>query len=91
MRSDGTNLTYVSYSIDCTPADPISASTLGLDYPIDKLFSLRQVFTEYDEFVQGDYIDLSGKRYAIRIVNHYDELDKMSEYFQLIVEQHYES
>lgn len=83
---DGT-LTTVSSDIKCTPADAISPNDLRSDYPTEKTFSLRQIFTGYTAVEEGDYVEINSTLYAVRVVNLYDALTPMVAYCQLIVEK----
>lgn len=87
LRPNGVELYYVTYSVACSPADALSDNSMYQQYPLEKLLSFRQIFTLYDGFQFGDYLEMNNKRYAVRVVNQYEELTPMDEYFQLIVEE----
>lgn len=86
-RSNGTTLQTVTTGVPCSPADPFNVSNTFQDYPLEKLFTLRQVFTSYSGVLAGDYIEIGSKQYAVKIVNEYLAQGKMSAYYQLMVEQ----
>lgn len=85
LRSDGADLTYVAYDVPCTPVDPLSS--IREDYPNEKLFGMRQVFTQYVAFLNGDYLLMDSKLYAVRQVDFWDELFPMDDFYHLMVEE----
>src|SRR5262245_59048658 len=50
------------------PTNPISSTSKGLgqDYPVEKLFLLKETFTLYTAFETGDYLVSGGVTYAVR-------------------------
>jgi hypothetical protein len=57
------------------------------DYPFEKLFLMRQVFTKYASFNPGDYLVHSGTTYAVKAVHPYESQGSLDDYYLLIIEK----
>lgn len=55
----------VATGIACTPIDPASKLP-SQEYPINKLFLLKETFTKYTAALTGDFAVSGGKTYVIR-------------------------
>ena len=67
----GASLATVASGIACAPIDSI-AQVYAQAYPFDKLFLMKQTFTEYAAFVAGDYLVADGVTYAVKAVHKWD-------------------
>lgn len=76
----------VSTSIPITPLDPVGVDT-RIDYPMEKLFKLRQCFTEYTAFAPGDKLISGSATYIVKMSLSYAALDGMGTYYHVIVEE----
>jgi hypothetical protein len=76
----------VATGIAITPINPLSNSNAtAQDYPIEKLFLLRETFTAYTAFKSGDFLVSGGITYAIRAV-HKSEIS-LGAFYYLILEK----
>ena len=75
----------VATGIACTPIDPAS-KVPSQDYPIEKLFLLKECFTKYAAFATGDFLVSGGITYAIRAVWPWAAQGGMDAYYHLILE-----
>lgn len=75
----------VATAIACTPIDPASKAP-SQDYPIEKLFLLKECFTKYTAFATGDYLVSGGVTYAVRAVWPWAAQGGMDTYYHLILE-----
>ena len=82
----GAELATVASGIACAPIDPLAQNWVQA-YPMDKLYLMRQTFTEYTAFEDGDYLVSGGITYAIKAVHPYEAMRKMPEYYHLTLEQ----
>jgi hypothetical protein len=74
----------VATGIEITPINSTS-SLPTQDYPIEKLFLLRECFTAYTAFKSGDFLVSGGITYAIRAV-HKSEIS-LGAFYYLILEK----
>jgi hypothetical protein len=74
----------VATGIEITPINSTS-SLPTQDYPIEKLFLLRETFTAYTAFKSGDFLVSGGITYAIRAV-HKSEIS-LGVFYYLILEK----
>lgn len=79
-------LTTVSNVVVTTPIDPASKAP-SQDYPIEKLFLLKECFTKYTAFATGDYLVSAGVTYAVRAAWPWAAQGGMDAYYHLILEQ----
>jgi hypothetical protein len=79
-------LSTVATGIACTPLDPASR-TPSQDYPVEKLYLLRECFTKYSAFVTGDFLVSGGVTYAVRAAWPWAAQGAMDAYYHLILEQ----
>jgi len=82
----GASLATVATGIACTPIDPLDR-TAHQDYPQEKLFLMKQVFTKYTAFSNGDYLVVGSTTYAVKAVHKYAAQGGMDAYYYLILEQ----
>lgn len=80
------SLATVSSSVVTTPLDPAS-KTPSQDYPLEKLFLLKECFTKYTAFATGDYLVSGGTTYAVRAVWLWAAQGAMDTYYHLILEE----
>lgn len=83
-------LTEAATGIVCSPPDPVSA-TPSQDYPIEKLFLLREFFTKYAGFQPGDYATFSEVDYPIRAVHPWAALGGLDDFYRVMIEITYVS
>lgn len=83
----GASLDTVASDIACTPIDKLLGREWQQSYPIEKLFLMRQTFTEYTAFVAGDLLVADSVTYAVSAVHDYDAQGGMSAYTHLILEE----
>lgn len=76
----------VSSSVVTTPIDPAS-KVPSQDYPIEKLFLLKECFTKYTAFATGDFLVSGGVTYAVRAAWPWAAQGGMDAYYHLILEQ----
>lgn len=55
----------VASGIAITPLEPVS-NALAQDYPIEKLYMLKQTFTHYTACRNGDFLVTGGVTYAVQ-------------------------
>jgi len=67
----GAALATVDMGIACAPIDSIS-QTYAQMYPIDRMFLMKQTFTEYTAFQPGDYLVADSVTYAVKAVHKWD-------------------
>ncbi|HEX9925309.1 MAG TPA: hypothetical protein VGD99_21815 [Anaerolineae bacterium] len=79
-------LSEVATGIACMPIDPASKAPTD-DYPISKLFLLRETFTKYADFVTGDYLVSGGTTYAVRFVGPWAAQGGLDAFYHLILEE----
>jgi hypothetical protein len=84
------SLSTVQGSIACSPLDPVS-STPGTDYPVEKLFLLREFFTKYTAFANGDYATFGSTDYPVRAVHPWGEQGGLDDFYRIVVEAPYGS
>lgn len=78
-------LTTVFSTVVTTPIDPAS-KVPSQDFPIEKLFLLKECFTKYPDFATGDYLVFAGVTYAVRAVWPWAAQGGMDAYVHLILE-----
>ena len=83
-------LTTVQASIACTPLDSASVKP-SEDYPIDKMFLLKEVFTKYTAFAKGDFIEVDSVEYPILAVHPWGVQGGLDAYYHIIAEEPYGS
>lgn len=76
----------VSTTVITSPIDPAS-KVPSQDYPIEKLFLLKECFTKYADFVTGDFLVSGGVTYAVRAVWPWPALGDLDTFYHLILEQ----
>ena len=81
----GAELETIASDIACSPVDPLD-KTWSQAYPQDKLFLMRQIFTEYAAFAAGDFVVVDSVTFAVKAVHPYDALGGLSTYYHLILE-----
>lgn len=82
------SLSTVQAGIACTPLD--QASKLPSQaYPLEKMFLLREFFTKYTAFANGDYATFDGTDYPVRSVSFWGEQGGLDDYYHIIVELPY--
>ena len=79
-------LTTVSTTVVTTPIDP-ATRTPTQDYPIEKLYLLRECYTKYAAFVTGDFLVSGGVTYAVRAVWPWAAQGGMDSYYHIVLEQ----
>lgn len=79
-------LTTVSSTIVTTPIDPAS-KVPSQNYPIEKMFLLKECFTRYTAFATGDFLVSGGVTYAVRAVWPWTEQGGLDTFYHLILEQ----
>lgn len=85
-RPDGAGtLTTIQTGVVCTPADPMGA-TPSQEYPIEKLFLMREFFTKYTAFLPGDYATFDSVDHAVRSVHPWAALGGLDKFYRVIVE-----
>lgn len=78
----------VSSSVLLTPLDPPGFSDIPTQqYPTEKLFLMRETFTNYSAFATGDFLVVGGVTYAVRAVLPFAAQGEMEAFYRLIVEQ----
>lgn len=75
----------VAAGIACTPIDTLGRE-YRQDYPIEKLYLLRQTFTEYTAFEPGNELVANSITYTVKAVHSYDAQGGMSAYTHLVLE-----
>jgi len=81
----GAALATVDTGIACTPLDALG-NTWSQQYPIEKLFLMRQAYTKYTAFVAGDYLVYDSTTYTIRAVHFYAAQGGIDDYYFLVLE-----
>lgn len=77
----------VSTTVVTTPIDPAS-KVPSQDYPIEKLFLLKECFTKYTAFATGDFLVSGGVTYAVRAVWPWESQGGVDDFYHLILEQY---
>lgn len=77
---------FVNFAITCTPLDPASQQP-SQDYPVEKMFLLREFYTKHANFTQGSYATFDGVDYPVRAVNYWPAQGGVDDYYQIIVEK----
>jgi hypothetical protein len=77
--------TTVSSTITTTPIDPASKLPTQ-DFPVEKLFLLKECFTKYAAFATGDFLVSGGVTYAVRAVWPWTEQGGVDTFYHLILE-----
>lgn len=62
------------------------SATPSQEYPIEKLFLMREFYTKYTAFVAGDYATFASVDYPVRAVHPWDELGGLDTFYRVIVE-----
>ena len=85
-RPSGTGtLSTIQTGVVCTPADPMGA-TPSQEYPIEKLFLMREFYTKYTAFQAGDYATFAGVDYPVRAAHPWAALGGLDTFYRVIVE-----
>lgn len=82
----GAALATVETGIACAPIDPLDKTQSQL-YPNEKLLLMKQTFTKYTAFENGDYLVADSVTYAVRSVHRYDLQGNLDAYYHLVLEQ----
>lgn len=75
----------ISTAVTHSPLDPVTQLPTQ-DYPIEKLFLLREFFTKYTAFQAGDFIVVSGTSYTIRAVLPWAAQNGLDAFYRVIAE-----
>lgn len=81
----GASLVVVASDIACTPIDALGREYTQ-DYPIEKLFLMRQTFTKYTAFVAGDLLVADSVTYAVAAVHLWDSQGGIDAFTHLVLE-----
>ncbi len=81
----GAELVTVQEDIYCTPIDKLSQDWLQ-EYPTDKQFLMRQVYTKYTAFQAGDCLVYDSVTFAVKVVHPYDAQGGFDAFYFLILE-----
>lgn len=76
----------IASNVTTSPLDP-TTSTPTQDYPIEKLFLLREFFTKYAAFQEGDFIVINSTSYTIRAVLPWAAQDGLDTFYRCIAEK----
>lgn len=82
----GASLDTVASGIACSPIDPAGREWTQA-YPIEKQYLIRQSFTKYAAFSDGDYLVSGGVTYAVKAVHPWSAQGSLDIYYHLILEQ----
>ena len=79
----------VSSSVVTTPIDPAGQAigTARQEFPIEKLFLLKECYTKYSAFRTGDFLVSGGVTYAVRSAQKWSSQGGMDTYYALILEE----
>ena len=83
-------LSTVASAIACTPLDPASVKP-SEDYPVDKMFLLKETFTKYTAFQKGDFIEIDSVEYPILAAHSWGAQGGLDAYYHIIAEEPYGS
>lgn len=81
-----TTPTTVSTTVVTTPIDPTDKIP-SQDFPTEKLHLLRECFTKYTAFAQGDILESGGVEYVVRAVHPWDGGTYLDDFYHLILER----
>jgi len=81
-------LTASATNIACTPADVITGAVVQ-NYPIEKVYKMRQVYTKSSAVVHGSYIKIGGANvtYAVQSVLPFAAQGGMDAYTEVLIEE----
>lgn len=86
-RSSGSGApATISSAVTHSPLDPTSTLPTD-DYPISKLFLLREAFTKYTAFQNGDFLVVGSESFTIRAVLPWLQQGGLDTFYRLIVEK----